>query len=76
MSARVQAHPKNTKHSVIHQVLIKLLIMEDLKKTQRTWKRLLDGFKGEIHEPQEKKADTPMVYELYILEQYKFTVIA
>jgi hypothetical protein len=50
---RVQARPENIKHSVIHQGLIKLLIMEDLNKTQRTWKHFLVGFKEEIHQPQD-----------------------
>jgi hypothetical protein len=51
MYARVQAHLENTKYSVIHQDLIKLLIMEELNKTQRTWQYFLVGFKEETHDP-------------------------
>jgi len=62
MSTRVQAHPKNTKHSVFHQGLIKLLIIEEFNKTKKTWQHFLFwvSFKKEVHELQEAKADTPV----------------
>jgi hypothetical protein len=60
MSARIQAHPENNKHSVFHQGLIKLLIMEELNKSKKTWQYFLVSFNAEIHEPQVTEVNTPI----------------
>ena len=53
MISRVQGHPEHTAQSIYHQGLIKLLILAQLQKEERTWESLLTelGFKDN---PKEK----------------------
>ena len=53
MIAKVQNHPAHTAHFVYHQGLIKLLILAQLQKEDRTWESLLTDL-GFRDNPKEK----------------------
>ena len=53
MIAKVQNHPSHTARSVYHQGLIKLLILAQLQKEDRTWESLLTEL-GFTDNPKEK----------------------
>lgn len=62
MGSRVQAHLENTKHNVFYHGLIKLLILEELNKTQRSWQHFLFwvGFQTKTQESSEAEKNTPV----------------
>ena len=59
MIAKVQNHPAHTARSVYHQGLIKLLILTQLQKEERTWGSLLTelGFSDNPKEKGKKMID-------------------
>ena len=59
MIAKVQNHPTHTARSVYHQGLIKLLILTQLQKEERTWGSLLTelGFSDNPKEKGKKMID-------------------
>jgi hypothetical protein len=58
MSSKVQAKPKEANNSIFHHGLIKLIVLEELSRRNKTWDFLL--FWGEFgQEVQPKKGGTP-----------------
>lgn len=49
MATRVRNHPSHTSHNVFHHGLVKLLVLDELEKHNRTWSHFLFwlGFKLE-----------------------------
>jgi hypothetical protein len=46
MSKRVQLHPATTTSSLFHQVLIKTLVVSDLREVQKPWSWLIQSPKS------------------------------
>jgi len=43
MENKVQTHPKNAPYSLFHQELIKVLVIQELDKTQTSWEHFLSS---------------------------------